>query len=320
MSMKLLLDFTRQLDELLQSDVPLKDCMRQIMTAHGQNKRIEDFARQIYFALENGDDFYEAVDNADSIKVPVWYKTFILAAGETGELKKTTRYLCNKLKEKVNKTETCFGAMFYPQLVILLTLAAGILSAFFLPVLFPQMMADQEYRALAFRNVFIDSAGLVFCGSAFIWFVVWWWKEDFSILLFKALSFLTGSGVPVVIALENCLCLVEKNCRLECALLETRNKILSGIGVDCAFGEGFENNGFEKESRLLGVNLNIACDGNIGYAFERVGNTLEEARNKKERKMEAMIQPAMLVLAAVYMVFILKDTILPLILSDGGIL
>ncbi len=320
MSIKHLLSFTQQLDELLQGDVPLKDGIKQIMTAHGQEKIVEEFARQIYFALENGDSFYEAICAADRINVPVWYKTFILAAGETGELKKTCRYLCNKLKEKTKSKENFLSALFYPQLVILLTLAAGVLSAVFMPVLFPQMMVEDDFRGEAIKNVAFDSGALLLAGIGFVWFISRWWKEDVSVLLFRALSFLTESGVPVVRALENCLCLVEKNCKFGNAILETRNKIMSGIGVDCAFGEGFENNGLEKESRLLGINLNIVCDGNVSYAFERIGNTLEEGRIKKCRRVESMIQPAMLIIAAIYMVIILKDTILPLLLSSGGIL
>lgn len=317
--MKLLLEFTEQLCDLLCADVPLKYGLLEIAHVRGQKRRISGFAYELYFAMEAGADFGTALSRAEEISVPDWYWTFASSSSEAGELKNVLFYLKGVLEERERNFAEICNSLIYPILVIGMTLFCGIGTVIFLPDFFGQMdfkvYREDSYSALIYGFWWLSGCGfflLLILKKLF-------GDEQFSLFM-RAFSFLMESGVNVVRALECCVPLVEKNKKLCGALMDTRQFILDGQCCGWAFCEGFEMNGIKKVGKLLNLNLNVCGEKSIGLVFRRTALILEENRKKKKKRFMEILPSVLIVIAAVYMGLILKGTVLPLILNDGGIL
>jgi len=317
--MKLLLEFTDQLYGLVSCDIPLKFALLDIARAGKQNKRISDFAYELFFAMDGGSDFGDALFCAAEIRVPSWYSSFVSASGESGELKETLKYLKTRLEEKKKIRNEIAGAVMYPVSVILLTFLCGVAAVMFLPQMFAQFdlenYSEESGRALCQGTVWLVTSGL------FVWGAVKsLLAENPCALFMRSFSFLADSGVNIVRSLECCVALVEKDRKLCTSLMDTRQLILDGMDCSQAFCNGFEMNGMEKTGRILNLNLDVCGDVPMSEVFRRTANLLDEENCKKRKRVLAVLPSITLCIAAVYMGLILKGTVMPFILYDGGIL
>ena len=135
--------------------------------------------------------------------------------------------------------------------------------------------------------------------------------------LMNALAFLTNKGTSLSESLECALPVVEKNERLCDAVLGIRENLLRGEPPEKAFSEQLEEAGFSSAAQIVSTELAMAESGGEKNVFERTAKLLGQKADKLRSSVLSCEQPVLLCCAAVYMLILLKNTLMPYMMGMG---
>ena len=111
--------------------------------------------------------------------------------------------------------------------------------------------------------------------------------------------------------------MVEKNERLCDAVLGIRENLLRGEPVEKAFSDRLEEAGFSSAAQIVSAELSMAQFGGEKNVFERTAKLLGQKTEKLRASVLSCEQPVLLCCAAVYMLILLKNTLMPYLIGLG---
>ena len=308
-------NFTRQLSELVGNGIPIRTSLGHMQEIPSAHQRVRRIASEIGTGLEEGRTLSAVLASCGSVCFPQWYTAFVGAAEENGCMPETLAFLSRTLHTRQKARASFFAAMVYPAIVVLLCLLCSVGAA----VLFPQFFAKDT---LSYRN---GAAGSFFFASLFLVAVVLLaavvlrlvTQTNPCVSLMNALAFLTDKGASLSKSLECVVPVVEKNERLCGAVLDIREHLLRGESVEKAFCDHLEEAGFASAARLVSSHIALAQSGGERNAFARTAEGLSERIEKVRSAVLSCEQPVLLCCAALYMLILLRNTLMPYMTGLG---
>lgn len=299
---KEILKFTENLSDLLKSGLDLSKCLEIIKS---------DLSIEIKTRIDEGERFSTALSSCRTAIFPQWFIGFICACENFGKIDSTFVYLTNALKEAKKSKEKFVESMIYPFVISVLATICGIIAVFAFSSVFAgnsQFDFQKNVKnACVFGGIFIFSV-------IFVFFVVLRFVSsvNLKVSLFSALAFLTENNIPIIKAIDCSMNVIESNEKLCVALMNTRSQIMNGKSVSDAFSDSLFDAGFLYESKLASSNLLVCETG----AFSKIASILKEKTEKRRKMILSAEQPVLLCLVALYLIIILKSTIMDLIFPE----
>ncbi|GMO50353.1 MAG: hypothetical protein Pg6C_14030 [Treponemataceae bacterium] len=307
--------FIAALSEMSLSRMTVNSVIAQITKMKSLPRAVQAIANEILLSLEQGfalSTAFSMCENADFSDGDI---PLIFCAEETGIFGETFRFLSamhQKKNDAVSKLMLCAA---YPVFVILLAAAATFAIVLNADTLFPfskNLLSDTGFIASMRQGIVsaclllvIASALCVFAGIHFI-------RYSPVYLVFSLLEFLTRAGVDIVPAMDTAITASVKKEKLCGALIRIKESMLAGCSmVDAFAGEKiFANFLFYVETAAV-----------TGTAlFSLAAKQIEKKHDIHEQLFLRIAEPAMLVTAGVYMLIVMRCTVIPLMINYGGIL
>jgi type IV pilus assembly protein PilC len=225
--------FTKRLSVMLKAHLTIDEAIG-ILKEQTLNAKMKTILQECLKTIENGKPLSTALRNYPGVFSSLYVN--VLKAGEqSGTLEESLEHLAKQMAKSYELKQKIKGALFYPFLVLGLTMALGFfLGIFILPritEIFANFKAELPFvtRMLVSFADFLDSYGFLFFGAIVLLIAAFFWSvrkfsgfrykvhrfslqipvigeivRNFNIALFsRTLATLMQSGVPIVDALAS---------------------------------------------------------------------------------------------------------------------
>lgn len=311
--------FTRALSELLSAKIPLAKALETLAEIDGIGEKVRSAAFEISESLAVGSSFYVSLKRVSCINFPDWYLSFSECSEKTGKLPELFEAL-TKILEKQNDDRNRFlSALAYPVFVACASIAFGFFAFHFSSGLAAGFSADGKIVENSIWLSFFP--GIIFLFLCYFSVFVLMnriFSGNLMIFIFKSISFLIENSVPLLEALNSCFSFADKNKKIEAALLITIKRIKSGEDFSESFSKSFFEAGLKNESRILDLNLSVCRLTGKNDGFLKIAELLEKKRNSRIEKFLSVLQPFLMLVTAVFLWLLIKETFLPVITGFGG--
>lgn len=141
-----LASLSRDFSLYLRSGISLVNAVNLSLNQYKSNKKMVLFLQSIKTSLDEGKNFYQALDNQSAIKLPNFYKQSIKVSEDSGILDEVLLELSKFLKNQDRINKQISGAFAYPVFILVISvMMVGFMIAYVVPKItsiFEQM--DQE--------------------------------------------------------------------------------------------------------------------------------------------------------------------------------
>ena len=310
----LLLNFTASLSELMERGMSVRAAVREIASTGGREKKVQALCGEIGTGLEEGRTLSSVLASCLTLPFPRWYTAFVGAAEAKDCMGETFAFLAETVGRRQKSFKAFLSALIYPAVVTALCFLASLWAVCMHPAYFANDSPAYEKGACA---SFLLSGLFMLCVAFLsVLSVKLVTRQNPCLALMHVLAFLTRKGTSLRESLECAIPVVEKNGRLCDAVLAIREDLLRGQSVAKAFSESLEDAGFSSAARLLSSNVAFMEAGG-GNAFERTAMALAKKAESVRASVLSCEQPVLLCCAAVYMLLLLKDTLMPYLIGGG---
>lgn len=308
-----LIEFTKNLSELVSAGIPLSRSLETLESAKIFSKNAKNAAKEIGISLSSGNSFSFSLECCSSILFPSWYSAFISISEECGTLDCTLEYISKLLSDWEKQKEKFIGAMVYPILISVLAFGATIVLVNILGSSFYSGENLLAYKTQALKTVF--SSGMFFLAVIFLSLIVFWrlMRRDPILVFSKSLSFLAESNVPILQALDSLAPMFSGNGKMSFLLEKIRLGILGGEKISDVFAMCLSEAGFKSAAKIISGNLELCASTGKNSAFSKSVVALENAKEKLISTALALENPILMGFTSVYLVFLLKDTLMPFV-------
>jgi general secretion pathway protein F/type IV pilus assembly protein PilC len=126
--------FSRDISIYLKSGISLVDAVSLLSNQYVKNKKMSLFLRSIKTSLDEGKNFYYALENQNVVILPSFYKQSIKVSEDSGILNTILLELSRFLKEQERLEKQIQNAFVYPVFILLFScLAMGFMLAYIVP-------------------------------------------------------------------------------------------------------------------------------------------------------------------------------------------
>jgi len=336
----LLSTFSRDLSIYLKAGVSLINALKLLSKSYKKDKKLSDFFSSLHTFLDEGKNFYTALDEQNIFEIPEFYKQSIKISEDGGLLQGVLLELATFLKEQDRIKKQISQAMIYPMFILGISfLMVGFMLSFIVPkitAVFDQL--DQELPAITIfvinlgdffeKNFFYLCIFLLFSIFAFLYclqkyegFKYFIDKYLLKIPFFSALlelgelsrfsymnSILMRSGIPFVQAVQ------------------LSSNILNNLLIKKIFEEGASKivEG-EKLSKILDNNKHYKLDAAFVHAIaigeetstlseilNNLATLYNEANKDKINIFLSLLEPIFMLIVGIVIGFIVIAMLLPI--------
>ncbi|RXJ98924.1 hypothetical protein CRV02_12800 [Arcobacter sp. CECT 8989] len=164
-------EISRDLSIYLNSGIPLVSAIKLINEQYKNDKKMNTFFESISIFLDEGKNFYSALDLQKSIKLPEFYKQSIKISENGGLLKVVLAELATFLKEQERVKKQMITAMAYPSFILLVSLfVVGFMLSFIVPKItaiftqYDQALPKITTLVILLGNFFSNNYQILFFG------------------------------------------------------------------------------------------------------------------------------------------------------------
>jgi len=177
-STKELAQLSRELAMYIRSGISIVGALQVVQTQYTHNKKLHLFLKSLNTSLDEGKNFYAALEAQNVVVLPEFFKQSIKVSESGGILDEVLLELSRFLKEQDRIAKDIKGAFAYPLFMVVISL---FMVAFMLAFVVPQITGifssmDQELPKV---TQIVISAGSFF-------------SENYAVLLIILLTFITG--------------------------------------------------------------------------------------------------------------------------------
>jgi len=305
-----LLVFTQSLSRLCLSGLSLSHSLGEIWSSEHHPKPVKLAALEIRSSLDGGMKLSTALSLCQWISFPEWYIAFMTLAEEGGNVCSTLDFLYSLLDRQKKMTGRFLAALPYPLFICTACLMFGLL----LPRWFSSLrVAGSAASGTVESFVFLPTLFLISMALLLLFVLKKLLQVDDLTLLLQSLSFLTSSGISLPRALECSLVIVRKNQKLFYAVDAIRMGLLEGRSASSLFYRELDKAGFSGAAKICALELSLSESGSSDRPFQKACVRLNEKSARKKESLLSLEQPFMLCISALYMVMVLKDSVIPLL-------
>jgi len=153
-----LANISRDLSIYLNAGISLVNAIKLISERYKKDKKLNSFFESLSSFLDEGKDFYTALDMQKSIQLPEFYKQSIKISENGGLLQSVLLELADFLKEQDRIKKQMSSAMAYPMFILFVSFG---MVGFMLSYIVPKITAifDQMHQELPGITVFVMDLG-----------------------------------------------------------------------------------------------------------------------------------------------------------------
>jgi type II secretory pathway component PulF len=340
---KAVLEFTEMMELLIGAGLSLKDAL-ELFTAINRNSRGDLLGRRLSDLINRGFSFAQAVRSMEDTFSPI-YRGMIRVGDKVGSVESIFPRLSSYLRDQKKMRDKISAALAYPILVLAVSILGGLGLVFFvlpkLQAIFAGFGGNEggriEANIRSMETVLLAFVVLLILGVSVVLalrktgeqaeetaclldgvllrlpliggFIASWESLNFSF----AMEVLTGGGVSVETAIDEAADVVS-NRAYRRALKTAREKIINGGNIAGAFsGERIFP---VYMSRWLSIGERSGKTENI---FSRIRFYFQGEIERRTSQFVLLIEPAMIVVVGVVMLWIVGGIILPLFSMYGSI-
>lgn len=309
---KLILKFTEILETLLISQ---KYSLSNALTIMSKSKRSEKSSKisqtseNILLELQNGNTFANSLAISRTIDFDCEYISFIKIAEKSGNLGETISFLKMKYSRQEENINKIKEAISYPIFVIFLAIAAMI----FLFSYSKSIYSEEQIMKLLGGDLISSCAQsflflilFIFCGG---WFIK---KNVGSSKLYEAFlaaDFLVKNGESLCTAVEISADILGKNTKEGKMFITAKERMEFGLDLKNSFF--MENSGKWDEIQEAFYYADYG-EGKT-QAFEKIAGKIFLDTERKRNRCLKLIEPICISGTAVFLIFFLMNTALPLL-------
>ena len=154
----LLATFSRDLSIYLKAGVSLINALKLLSQSHKKDKKLSDFFSSLHTFLDEGKNFYTALEEQNIFEIPEFYKQSIKISEDGGLLQGVLEELSTFLKEQDRIKKQISQAMIYPMFILGISfLMVGFMLSFIVPKI--TAVFDQLNQELPAITVFVINLG-----------------------------------------------------------------------------------------------------------------------------------------------------------------
>lgn len=154
----LLSTFSRDLSIYLKAGVSLINALKLLSQSHKKDKKLSDFFSSLHTFLDEGKNFYTALEEQNIFEIPEFYKQSIKISEDGGLLQGVLLELATFLKEQDRIKKQISQAMIYPMFILGISfLMVGFMLSFIVPKI--TAVFDQLNQELPAITVFVINLG-----------------------------------------------------------------------------------------------------------------------------------------------------------------
>jgi type II secretory pathway component PulF len=288
--------------------------IRHASVMDGLPRSASDIAAEISILLEQGFSLSSAFSLCTRAQFGGEDIALIVCAEETGNYGDTFKFLSEQYEKKKNARSKLLLAAVYPLFVVVLAAAATAALLLYADVLFPlskELLRDKEFLASMHRGIISACVFLLAVVACCVYAASRIVRYPALYYVFSLLSFLTSAGIGAYQALGTALAACDA--KLCSSLVRVQDAMKAGVSIEKAFAS-------EKIFSDSLFYIAIAeINGTVSNAFFLIAQQIEQKRTRQERLFLQTAEPAMLLAAGVYMLLLLRSTVMPLLIQYGGI-
>ncbi|NOQ30108.1 MAG: type II secretion system F family protein [Helicobacteraceae bacterium] len=182
-SSKELANLSRELAMYMKSGMSIVNAMRVVKTHYEDHKHLNLFLTTISVHLDEGKDFYSALEAQQIVKLPEFFKQSIKVSEHSGILDEVLLELSRFLKEQDKINKEVKGAFAYPSFILVVSF---LMVAFMLSFVVPQITSifDNMNQKLPDMTIFVIALGDFFANNYVnIFLAIFALSTTFSLLL-----------------------------------------------------------------------------------------------------------------------------------------
>lgn len=334
--LKQLILFTRQFSSLIDSGVPIVQCLDILYLQEKPKSPLKNVLKIIKDDIESGSSLALALSRHNMVFNEFFIR--VIEAGEiSGTLDKAVKQVGVQLEKMERLRAKVVGALTYP--AITLVVAVGVLLFLLIKVIpeIAKLYAQGNAKLPDITIVVLDMSHwiqanfmyvIVIAGSAFFGGTVGWRVEsvrqtvDPLILkvpligplvlksavaqLTRTLATLVQSGVPLLTAFDICLRLV-KNRAINASLQTTKSYVAEGKTI----AQGLASHGIFPPMLIHMVNIG-EMTGRLDELLTKVANIYDEEVDDAVHAVTGVLQPAIIVIVGGMIAFLMIAMYLPI--------
>ena len=188
-STKELSALSRELAMYIRSGISIVSALKIVQTHYENNKKMKLFLSTVSTQLDEGKDFYSALDSQNVVILPDFYKYSIKVSENGGLLDEVLLELSKFLKEQDRIKKEIKGAFAYPSFMIVVSL---VMIAFMLTFVVPQITGifSSMHQVLPTPTKFVIAMGAFFQNNyRLILVIIFALVASFTIMMKKSYSF-----------------------------------------------------------------------------------------------------------------------------------
>ncbi|MGP1587597.1 MAG: type II secretion system F family protein [Treponemataceae bacterium] len=337
-----LLNFTKNMNALLNSGVNIK---RALNICGSVDKNLREACIEIKNGLDCGKSFYLSIEKCKSIKFPDMYKSFIMIAEKTSDMKSIFAKLSAYLENKEKNKEKIIQCLMYPLFICITTFCTGIFILVYIYPKFSLILAEFSLNDAKFSKVvreiryslivFVAVFLLCFCIVIFIKifaskneklrFYVDFFKLKIPVLneyimavncadFAFVMNILCGKGISIVEGMKSALISIENSC-LKQDVKFLQEELNEGLDLS----EAFEKTKFFPEYFVMWMKISRQT-GNIGESFCQVESFFKYESEKKLQYLLNALEPSFVCIAGIFVLFLVIKFVLPIFnILEGAI-
>jgi len=149
---------SRELAMYLRSGISIVSAIKVVQSHYESNKKMALFLRTLYTYLDEGKNFYSALDEQSVVELPLFYKESIKVSEDGGILDEVLMELSRFLKEQERLHKEVKSAFAYPSFMIVIAL---VMIVFMLTYVVPQITGifSSMHQKLPASTQFVIAAG-----------------------------------------------------------------------------------------------------------------------------------------------------------------
>ncbi len=298
-----MLEFTKALYELFViQGISLSKSLF-IMKSKPKQNAVSRAAGMLYFSLETGSLFSNALKACTEISFDDAYISFVNIAEKNGDLKNALLYLKQKLERDEECRKKIFGASIYPFFVVLLSVSASVFIGVF---------TNTADFSLLLKYIFVL---LGIC--SLLYFLIVRLLEDNKLFeAFTAVDFLLQNGIELSESVGYAIQIAGPSSKIGKLFENARLKLSYGMDLQTSF---CSENGTRFNTKLKEAFYYADAGGTKNDLFGRIASYLASEKEKSRIVCLSLVEPLFIIVTGGFLLVLLSTFFMPLINDIGWI-
>lgn len=301
--------FVLVLQDLLSSNIKIQEALELIIKSKRINKDVRKAAQYVLQEMSSGEFFSSSVSKNPYLTVPSKYITLFYSEEKTGSIRNTLNFVVANEQNKKEISGHIIQSAVYPLLILCVSIFGTLLLYRFRSSFFPD--SSQVFMS----GIAVSLCFIFTCISLFGFLTYQIFKDTDTYVFLLILGFFLESGFDTFTSMLSTAMQFYSGSKTRTSILQCVEQLSSGMKL----GEAIESLSFLDNNSLLKTDF-LQDTGTI---VTLVKNEFLREKKRQEQKRAVFLslcEPVMIMCIGIYLLLLIQWTVLPMMISFGGLL